>query len=585
MTADHSSLPDPAHSHAVLVGFARYSNAADLPAVDNNLDALYEFFTSAAGWQLPAEHCHVVRDAVSADDLIAPLRSAAAAARDTLLVYYAGHGILDEDMEFSLSLPTSRLDEPWTAVPYTFVRRFIARARAKRRVAVLDSCFSGKAHTVMGSASEAVKGQAAAAGTVVITSARDDRVALAPAGETFTAFTGELLTVLNRGIDGGPAVLTVDQVYESVKEALAAKNRPRPDRTGSDTSGHTPLVTNRAFVPTGNANTPPVSARRHLRDWVATLQKGHQQGTTTTPEPASSHHVTPAADTIETQMRGTPARRRPASTTPPSAKKTLAHGRYETAAMVGAGGMGEVFLCRDTLLGRTIVAKRVRSDRTEMAAEYLQDEARAAAALNHPSIAAVYDVVHDATDQYLIMEYVPGWELGTAARAAPPTVDQALAAALDILDGLEHSHAAGIIHCDIKPSNLILTPQGRIKILDFGISSVSETLHKDGMISGTHLYMPPESFAGEPPHVTRDIFSTGAVLYELITARRIHDGHQVWHGQLQRPARPSALVPDLHPGVEALIERAIAARPDRRFASAAQMRADVQQFLTGKRPA
>jgi serine/threonine-protein kinase len=105
------------------------------------------------------------------------------------------------------------------------------------------------------------------------------------------------------------------------------------------------------------------------------------------------------------------------------------------------------------------------------------------------------------------------------------------------------------------------------------------------MISGTHLYMPPESFAGEPPHVTRDIFSTGAVLYELITGRRIHDGHQVWHGQLQRPARPSALVPDLHPGVEALIERAIAARPDRRFASAAQMRADVQQCLTGKRPA
>ncbi|MFG3370382.1 protein kinase [Streptomyces sp. NPDC048156] len=583
MPADPSSLPDPAQSHAVLIGFARYSHAPDLPAIDNNLKALQEFFTSTAGWGLPAEHCHVIRQAATANDLITPLRSAAAAARDTLLVYYAGHGILDEDMEFSLSLPASRLDEPWTGVSYTWVKRFIARARAKRRIAVLDSCFSGKAHAVMGSTSEAVKGQAAAAGTTVITSARDDRVALAPAGETYTAFTGELLNVLHEGEAGGPAVLTIDQVYECVKQALAAKGRPRPDRTGSDTCGHTAIVANRAFVPAAPAAEPRALAHRNLRSWVARLEKGPEEAASAAPPRTPAIETGTAATGFETQVPGNPARSRPpAKRNPrPAAQKTLANGRYETISMMAVGGMGEVYLCRDTVLGRTVVIKRVRSDwAKEMRAEHLRDEARAAAALNHPSIAAVFDVVQEASDQYMIMEYVPGWELGAAAATTRPTVQETLAAALDILDGLEHSHAAGIIHCDIKPSNLILTPQGRIKILDFGISSINESIHKDGMISGTRQYMPPESLSGEPPHVTRDIFSTGAVLYELITGQCIHHGDWAWHqGPLQRSPRASALVPDLPPGVEALIEKAIALHPDRRFSSAAQMRAEVEHHM------
>ncbi|WP_435220564.1 caspase, EACC1-associated type [Streptomyces sp. Tue6028] len=566
----------------MLIGFARYSHAPDLPAVDNNLDALQEFFISTAGWSLPAEHCHVIRQAATANDLITPLRSAAAAARDTLLVYYAGHGILDEDMEFSLSLPASQLDEPWTGVSYTWVKRFIARARAKRRVAVLDSCFSGKAHAVMGSTSEAVKGQAAAAGTTVITSARDDRVALAPAGETYTAFTGELLTVLHEGVDGGPAVLTIDQVYECVKHALAAKGRPRPDRTGSDTSGHTAIVANRAFVRVAPAAEPRVLAHRHLRGWVERLAKGQEETTGAVPPLASSTETGTAATGMGTQLRGNTARRHPQAkvNTRSEVRKAFANGRYETMSMMAVGGMGEVYLCRDTVLGRTIVIKRVRSGWTDRGADFLRDEARAAAALNHPSIAAVYDVVQEAADPYMIMEYVPGWELGRAAAITRPTVQEALAAALDVLDGLRHSHAAGIIHCDIKPSNLILTPEGRVKILDFGISSINESIHKDGMIIGTQLYMPPESFAGEPPHVTRDIFSTGAVLYELITGQRVHHGDKASHpGAPQRPPRLSALVPDLNPGVEALIEKAIALRPDERFSSAAQMRAEVEHYM------
>ncbi|MGW2045888.1 caspase, EACC1-associated type [Streptomyces sp. NPDC001858] len=574
-----SSLPVPAQSHVLLIGFARYSHAPDLPAVANNIEALQEFFTSAAGWGLPAAHCHVIQHATTADDLITPLRSAAAAARDTLLVYYAGHGILDEEMEFSLSLPASRLADPWTGVPYTWMRRFIARARAKRRVAVLDSCFSGKAHAVMGSTSEVVKGQAAAAGTTVITSARDDRVALAPVGETYTAFTGELLSVLQRGIDGGPAVLTVDQVYDGVKEALAAKGRPRPDRTGSDTSGRTAMVANRAFVQTGPVAEPTIVAHRHLRALVARLRQGHVDATAAAPAAAADTAPTTAGTKSE-QRRATERSRTPAERlVGRNSGRSFANGRYATQTVIAAGGMGEVYLCRDTLLGRTIVIKRLHKDMARWGGELLRDEARAAAALNHPSIAGVFDVVQEDADQYMIMEYVPGWDLSAAAAATRLTVHEALAAALNVLDGLEHSHAAGIIHCDIKPSNLMLTPEGRIKILDFGISSMNETIHKDGNVSGTHMYMPPEAFSGAPPHVTRDIFSTGAALYELIAGQLLHDGRWPPQPLVHRPPRLSTLVPDLNPGIEELIEKAIAPLPQERYSSAAQMRADVERYL------
>lgn len=585
IAAAPSGLPDPAQSRVLLVGFARYNHAPDLPAITNNLDALQDFFVSNAGWGLPAEHCQVVSQAATADDVIGPLRSAAQAARDTLFVYYAGHGILDEDMEFSLSLPHSRLNEPWTGVSYTWLRRFIGRARARRRVAVLDSCFSGKAHAAMGDTSAAVKAQAAAAGTVVITSARDDRVALAPVGETYTAFTGELLTVLREGIEGGPAIITVDQVYEAVKQALSMKGRPRPDRTGSDTSGHTGIAVNRAFVADVPAREPRAPARQHLRGLVARMQADHSDRTgraVAAPPPKTSE--------VPTSAR---AEKRPRSRifkNPASMKQTdrprvgpRLNGRYQLTQQLAVGGMGEVWLCHDTLLGRIVAVKRVRNASSDRESQHLREEARAAAALNHPSIAAVYDVVEGTTGQYMVMEFVRGWELGTVTEEAQPTVQESLAMVLDVLDGLEHSHTAGIIHCDIKPSNLILTPQGRVKILDFGISSVNEAIHQnDGTIVGTLLYMPPESLSGAAPHVTRDIFSTGAVLYELITGHRVYQSdtypppRSAW---AQPPTPPSVLVPGLDPGVEALIEKALAPQPAMRYPSAAQMRADVERYL------
>jgi hypothetical protein len=562
-----------------LIGFAQYSHAPDLPAIVNNLNSLREFFVSADGWGMAAEHCHVIEDATTADDLIAPLNRAAAEARDTLFVYYAGHGILDEALEFSLSVPGSRLHEPWTGVSYRWIRQAITRSRAKRRVAVLDSCFSGKVHAAMGSPSQAVKAQTAAGGTVVLTSARDDRVALAPEGERYTAFTGELLTVLRRGIDGGSRLITVDQVYDQVKFALAIKGRPRPDRTGSDTCGKTVLAVNPAFTAGALDPAPqatPVSARERLRALVARL------GATDVPTSGNGSLSAPSTRATiggKPRQRGSTASAGPTRPSPRGSRPLpiIARGRYKCTVAVAMGGMGEVLLAQDTVLGREVIVKRLRGQQS--GGDHLRYEARAAAALNHPCIATVHDVVTDAAGDFIVMEHVRGWTLDQVPSLTRPTVPEAVAVLHDILDGLEHSHAAGIMHCDIKPHNLILTAGGRVKILDFGISSLNESAHREGQIAGTPLYMPPECWEGAAPHATRDIYSAGAVLYELITGRGVHQGQAFPSPSPHPPPRARDLVPDLDAGVEAVIQKALAQKPADRYTSATHMRSALGRYL------
>ncbi|MGW7138962.1 caspase, EACC1-associated type [Streptomyces xanthophaeus] len=577
MTSDsRTSLPDPMRSRAVLMGFAEYGHAPSLPAVANNLDSLRTFFTSPQGWGLPAEHCQVIDRATTADDLIAPLRTAASAARDTLLVYYAGHGILDEDLEFSLSLPSSRLDEPWTGVPYAWLRKFIARSRAKSRVVVIDSCFSGKVHTAMGSISAAVKVQAAAAGAVVITSARDDRLALAPEGEKYTAFTAELLTVLHQGIDGGPSVLTVDEVYESVKDALAAKGRPRPDRTTNDTSGRMGLAVNQAYVPdvAGPASLP--SARESLKELVARVQ---QLGATpvhvlrnTTRTATLVNDDRAAKKTREQNFRIVNPDREPGN------------GRYINLKRLAQGGMGEIYLAEDAVLGRAVVLKsvlRVMGDNHPTFGHHLYYEARAVAALNHPSIASVYDFVDDSTGKFIVMEYVQGWDLGVVSSKTRLTIPESVAVTLDLLDGLEHSHAAGIIHCDIKPSNLVLAENGQVKILDFGISNLNSSAHEKNSIAATANYAAPEVWQGAAPDIKRDIYGAGVVLYELLTGESLRSGGTFFEIASTLPVvKTRELVPEVPSAVEKAVERALAPDPADRYQSAAQMRAKLSSVVS-----
>lgn len=243
-------LPLPDGSRVVLIGASRFtdSSLADLPAVRNNLDGLASCFQDPALWGLPPAHCVVVRDPVYLDDLIDPVHDAASEAEDTLIVYYSGHGLIDHDTnELLLALVNSRPGRSHKSVPYEYVRRDVSRARAKRRVVILDCCYSGKALGGMSDASSVVADQASADGTYLLASAPPNQQALSPPGEHFTAFTGELVSLLRGGLpDAGPE-LSLDTVYKHIYFALRDRSRPEPQRRAGNTAGDLALARNRRW--------------------------------------------------------------------------------------------------------------------------------------------------------------------------------------------------------------------------------------------------------------------------------------------------------------------------------------------------
>jgi serine/threonine protein kinase len=195
-------------------------------------------------------------------------------------------------------------------------------------------------------------------------------------------------------------------------------------------------------------------------------------------------------------------------------------GPYVLLAPVGAGGMGEVRKARDTRLDRIVAIKRLKTEHTER----FKREARAIGALNHPHICQIDDVSSD----YLVMEYIAGAPIKTHLLA-----DEALRMAIQIASALEEAHSKGIIHRDLKPGNILVTQKGDAKLLDFGLAKLAEPSRTDdtldtltvgltdaGVVVGTIAYMSPEQAQGHPIDVRSDIFSFGAVLYEVLSGQR-----------------------------------------------------------------
>jgi serine/threonine protein kinase len=189
-------------------------------------------------------------------------------------------------------------------------------------------------------------------------------------------------------------------------------------------------------------------------------------------------------------------------------------GPYEILAPIGAGGMGEVYKARDTRLERTVAIKVAAAKFSER----FEREARAVAALNHPNICTLHDVGAD----YLVMEYVDG-----ATVSGPMPVEQALKLAVQIAGALEEAHAKGVLHRDLKPANIPVTAKGTAKLLDFGLAKLAAdsdaTQTMAGGLMGTPMYMAPEQAEGKPADRRSDVFSFGAVLYEMLAGRRAFD--------------------------------------------------------------
>ena len=275
--------------------------------------------------------------------------------------------------------------------------------------------------------------------------------------------------------------------------------------------------------------------------------------------------------------------------------------RYELGGLLGRGGMADVRIGRDLRLGRTVAVKQLRSD---LAADdtfqaRFRKEAQSTAALNHPSIGAVYDTgesldKHGNHVPYIVMEYIEGQTLRDILRGAEDgrkiLPERALSITADVLSAIDYSHRSGIIHRDIKPANVMLTPSGQVKVMDFGIAraiaDTSSAMTQTAAVIGTAQYLSPEQARGETVDARSDIYSTGCLLYELLTGRPPFIGDSpvsVAYQHVREEARPpSQLNPDVSSTIDHIVAKSLAKRVEDRYQSAADMRKDIERAISGQ---
>ena len=270
--------PDGPRSRAVLIGTCRYTSPElpDLPAVRNNIRDLKQVLSQPDGAGIRRGDCVDVLDATDLRTVWSCLQRAADEAEDLLLVYYAGHGVLDRNGHLYLSLPdTTRKSEHFTALDIYKFREVIIESSAANRVLVLDCCFSGRAHEAMGATDPAAlaTGQVEIAGAYTLTSTSANVPAHAPIGEEYTAFTGALLKTLKEGIPNGPELLTLDEIYRNMLRELRAQNAPLPERRGVNNAGDLALGINHAFGQSALHPSAPGPAGRQPTDTTPTPLK------------------------------------------------------------------------------------------------------------------------------------------------------------------------------------------------------------------------------------------------------------------------------------------------------------------------
>jgi len=274
----------------------------------------------------------------------------------------------------------------------------------------------------------------------------------------------------------------------------------------------------------------------------------------------------------------------------PPATRVFAN-RYELGEAIGHGGMADVYLAHDRLLDRRVAVKvlapQFAADATNV--ERFRREAQAAAGLSHPHIVAVYDWGEEDDTSFIVMEYVAGQTLReilqTYGRLG--SMDAARIAA-EIADALAFAHAHGVVHRDVKPGNVLITPQGQVKVTDFGIAraDTSEPLTKTGAVLGTATYFSPEQAQGFALDGRSDVYALGVVLYEMVTGVAPFTASSpvsvAYKHVRETPAPPSSLVPDLPGAMDRIVLTAMAKDVDARYASAQDLRADLLRFERGR---
>src|SRR5215204_384665 len=268
--------------------------------------------------------------------------------------------------------------------------------------------------------------------------------------------------------------------------------------------------------------------------------------------------------------------------------------RYEPGDLLGGGGMAEVYLAHDQVLGRDVALKILRGQyaNEEGFVERFRREAKNAAALNHPNVVQVYDQgsTGDGT-YYIAMEYVPGVTLAERLkREGPLEPGEAAGVAARVAEALAVAHERGIIHRDIKPQNVLLTASGGAKVADFGIARAAsaETVTETSLILGTASYMSPEQVRGERVGPQSDLYSLGVVLYEMLTGRLPHEASDPIATAMKHLERPAPHPRDANPVVpeelDALVVRLLSKDPEERYPGAAELAEDLRRIRDGLPP-
>ena len=260
---------------------------------------------------------------------------------------------------------------------------------------------------------------------------------------------------------------------------------------------------------------------------------------------------------------------------------TLLNNRYQIEGRLGSGGMAVVYRARDLMLERTVAVKILREDYSSDQAfrERFHQEAKAAANLSHPSIVTIHDFGLDAGRLFIVMEYIPGTDLKTILQSRGRfSTEEALPLVIQAAAGIGYAHRAGLVHCDVKPQNMLVTPDQRLKVTDFGIARALASIHPEeqsSVVWGSPQYFAPEQAAGMAPSPASDVYSLGVILYEMLTGRLPFTG--VTALELSRQHRtsdvpsPRQFNPSIPAALEQILLKVLSKEPSARYRTADQL--------------
>lgn len=270
------------------------------------------------------------------------------------------------------------------------------------------------------------------------------------------------------------------------------------------------------------------------------------------------------------------------------AQGKLLNDRYQLLEKQGGGGMATVYRARDKMLERDVAIKLLRDDYSDNDEfrERFRQEARAAANLSHPNIVTVHDFGYDVGKLFIVMEYIPGSDMKTLIRRrGRVSVRDTIMLMTQACAGIGYAHRAGLVHCDVKPHNMLVTHDKRLKVTDFGIARALSTIKHDeysDVVWGSPQYFSPEQATGAPPSPASDVYSLGIILYELLTgtlpflAKNPEELARLHLKQVPVPV--SEYVPDISPALEQIVAKVLAKEPSRRYRTADQLGRVLENF-------